>query len=577
MIARGVCGILSFERKGPTMPQYLIIRGADGSTKNHELTGDSVGLGRSKSNAISHSEDAGLSRNHLVFEHRADGWAVRDLKSKNGTRVNGTPLGEDESRKLKHGDRVTAGHMLLEYVTSLEDRNRQTVVFIPGDEVTPAPTTAVVVTNLEGALAAKISTSSASTFSQAPGPELVAERQMRALIRAGRELAGHLSLDELFEVILGLSIEAVSARRGVLMTLENGELQVKANRGEGFRISGAVRDRVLKDKASLLVRDVLLDDAFRNRDSIMAQNVRRFMAVPLQTNATVIGLIYVDASDIMGEFMAEDLNLLTVMANVAAIRIEHARLAEVEAAEKVMARELEQAAEIQRQLLPAAAPRAEGLELAGYNAACRGVGGDYYHFHHYENGRVALIVGDVAGKGMPAALLMSNLQATVQVLLEELQGVADTVSRLNRLIAGSCPGNRFITFFLGVIDPKREEIVYCNAGHNPPMVVRADGSVEMLGGGGLILGVLARAKYEEKRCRLEPGDVVMLFSDGVTEATPPDLREEFGEDRLSALLAKNRNCPAEMIIDRVRTAVAEWIAGAPPADDITLVVARRVA
>lgn len=240
-----------------------------------------------------------------------------------------------------------------------------------------------------------------------------------------------------------------------------------------------------------------------------------------------------------------------------------------------MARELQQAGEIQRQLLPASAPEVPGLEIAGYNAPCRTVGGDYYHFHKFDDGRVAVVVADVAGKGMPAALLMSNLQAKVQVLLEDLDGVANMVARLNRLIASSCPGNRFITFFLGVIDANHEEIVYCNAGHNPPMLARADGTVEMLYGGGLILGVMSRAKYEEKRCRFAQEDVVVLFSDGVTEANPPDSAEEFGEERLSQLIAANRHCAAASIIETVRTAVADWTAGAPPADDITLVVARR--
>ncbi|MEO8659813.1 MAG: SpoIIE family protein phosphatase [Bryobacteraceae bacterium] len=542
--------------------QFLIVRSADGSSSRFPLVGERVTLGRAKGSDLSYPEDGGLSRNHLVFERDGDSWLVRDLGSKNGTRLNGLPL--TSTHQLQTGDRVFAGHLVMEYSVPTS----KMVVFVPSVADPQTPNMTTVMTTLAGALAVGVTPTPGATGSM--------NRQIKALVRAGRELAGHLTLDELFEVILDLSIDAVSARRGVLMALENGELAMKAHRGDGFQISTAVRDRVLDDKASLLVRDVLLDPSFRDRESIVAQNVRRFLAVPLQTSEKVIGLIYVDTSELEGEFMPEDLNLLTVMANVAAIRIEHARLNEVEAAEKVMANELQQAAEIQRQFLPAQAPVVEGLDLAGYNAACRGVGGDYYHIHALDDGRVALIVGDVAGKGMPAALLMSNLQAKVQVLLEQLDGVAAMVSRLNKLIASNCPDNRFITFFIGVISATRDQMVYCNAGHNPPMLVRADGTVQTLRGGGLILGVLARAQYEERRCALEPGDMVVLYSDGVTEAVCPETREEFEEERLSDLISAHGAEPAAAVLEHVREAVALWSAGAPPADDITLVVAKRV-
>ena len=183
--------------------------------------------------------------------------------------------------------------------------------------------------------------------------------QMRALIRAGRELAGHRPLAELFPLIMDLSVEAVMAGRGVLMTLDGDELNVRAARGEGFKISTTVRDRVLKEKASLLVRDAQLDQALREHMSIVEQKVRSMIAVPLQTNDRVIGLIYVDSPNAIREFTREDLNLLTVMANVAAIRIEHARLNEIEEAERAMAKEMHQAALIQERLL-GSAPRRGG-------------------------------------------------------------------------------------------------------------------------------------------------------------------------------------------------------------------------
>jgi len=277
----------------------------------------------------------------------------------------------------------------------------------------------------------------------------------------------------------------------------------------------------------------------------------------------------------MRSFTTEDLNLLTVMANVAAIRIEHARLAEVEQQERLLAKELEQAAQIQKGLLPRSAPAVAGIDLSGNTSPCRTVGGDYYDFLPYQDGRVAMLVGDVAGKGMPAALLMSSLQARVQVLFESPDHMPANVGRLNRAVASNCPDNRFITFFICVIDPASGDVVYCNAGHNPPLVIHASGTVEKLTTGGIMLGIVPQALYQEGRAHLDPGDVIVLYSDGVTEATPPGVDEEFGEDRLAAVVRSHISDEPDAIIGAITGAVTEFTEGAPPADDITAVIARR--
>jgi serine phosphatase RsbU (regulator of sigma subunit) len=216
------------------------------------------------------------------------------------------------------------------------------------------------------------------------------------------------------------------------------------------------------------------------------------------------------------------------------------------------------------------------VDLAGYNAACHTVGGDYYDFLVYPDGRVGVLVGDVAGKGMPAALLMSSLQARVQVLFDDPTNLAALVTRLNRIITSNCPSNRFITFFIGILDPQTGELTYVNAGHNPPLVAHADGSVDKLDGTGLILGILPVATYTQKTCTLAPGDALLLFSDGVSEPVRPDSDEEFGEDRLAQNFAKLRNEDAQSIVDSINQQVREFTGGLPLPDDITLVVAKRV-
>jgi sigma-B regulation protein RsbU (phosphoserine phosphatase) len=268
-----------------------------------------------------------------------------------------------------------------------------------------------------------------------------------------------------------------------------------------------------------------------------------------------------------------------VMANVAAIRIEHARLNEIEEAERAMAKDMEQAAQIQRGLLPSKAPDIAGMDIAGKTAACKTVGGDYYDFLPFPDGRVAMLVGDVAGKGIPASLLMSSLQARVQVLFEEPDDLARKVGRLNKIICSNCPDNRFITFFMTVANPETGELVYTNAGHNPPIIVRAatkgTPAFESLGGGGMILGILPMATYQESRVVMERGDVLVLYSDGVTEAANP-ADDEFGEERLAALVESMRDQPADDIVNAIHNAVTDFSEGAPPADDITVVVARRL-
>jgi serine phosphatase RsbU (regulator of sigma subunit) len=239
-----------------------------------------------------------------------------------------------------------------------------------------------------------------------------------------------------------------------------------------------------------------------------------------------------------------------------------------------MARDLEQAAIIQQQLLPAKAPAVSGLDLAGYNAPCRTVGGDLYDFLPYGDGRVGIALGDVSGKAMPAALLMTSLQARLRVLAEDPPDVSDLIERLNRHTSVNCPSNCFITFFFCLLDGRNGELTYSNAGHNPPMLVRRDGTVELLDKGGLVLGLFAKTKFEAGSEVLNPGDTLVLYSDGVTEAAN-GTEEEFGEERLREVLLRHRHRSASEIVQATTQAVTAWTQERSAADDVTLVVARR--
>jgi serine phosphatase RsbU (regulator of sigma subunit)/pSer/pThr/pTyr-binding forkhead associated (FHA) protein len=541
-----------------------VVQGPDGQVNTVPLNRTRLAVGRSSAVELSFPDDAGLSRQHFAFEAQGEDWTVQDLGSKNGTFVNNIPL---KARLiLKPGDKITAGHVTIVYSPDSKGVGPSVVIFEGGDTETDT-SSSTLLTSLEGAL------SNQTMMLERGGAK--ASAPLQALLKAGQELAENRPLLELFPVILGLAIEAVNAQRGVVMVLDGDTLVAKAHKGDGFRISSAVRDRVIHQRASILVRDAQLDEAFKMRMSIVEQKVRTMMAVPLQTKDRIIGLIYVDSPFVLREFTKDDLSLLTVMANIAAIRVESARLAEVEQAERIMKRDLSQAAEIQRGILPETAPEIPGLDLAGVNVPCRTVGGDYYGFFNYPGGRVALALGDVSGKGMPAALLVMQLEARLRVLAEEAGNTASLVQRLNKVTCANCPSNRFITFFYCIADPSKGDLVFANAGHNPPVMVRASGKVEMLEGGGPVLGVLEIAPYREDRTKFGLGDLLVIYSDGVTEATSTT-EEEYGEQRLIDVLAQHRTEPSDAIVKAIMESVSQFSLGAAQADDITVVVAKRV-
>jgi sigma-B regulation protein RsbU (phosphoserine phosphatase) len=221
----------------------------------------------------------------------------------------------------------------------------------------------------------------------------------------------------------------------------------------------------------------------------------------------------------------------------------------------------------------------EGYQLSGFNLPCRAVGGDYYDFIPYADGRIVLLVGDVFGKGFPASLMMSSLQARVHMLAELTPEPAPAVSALNRALAVRCPRNKFITFFYAVLDPATGWLSYANAGHNYPVLVRAKGGIETLTGSDMILGLNRSSKYESHSVQLEVGDTLCLYSDGVTEVFRKgdrDREDEFGQQRLAAYLAERQREPLDETISALAGYLREWSAQPSFDDDFTMVLVRRV-
>ena len=538
-------------------PCELSIRTPAGETQSVILKQDRYELGRADTNDLCFRDVAGLSRKHMVFERAGNNWTVRDLGSTNGTFVNGSQLTGTHTLKAK--DRVTAGELSVVFSEGGAAVN-QTVVFIEKPSATAHETTM---------------TSSLDVLEEENKSAVSAH--VEALIRAGRELAGHMPLDKLFDLILDLSVEAVGAARGVLMTLEEGELQVRASKGAGFRISSHVREMVLKEKRSLLVRDALTDQALGARMSIVQDQIRSMLAVPLQTKNGVIGLIYLDSPFLIREFTKEDLSVLTVMSNIAAVRIEHARLAELEQAEKLRAQEMEHAAMIQRSILPSNFPpfpdRRE-FQLHAHMTPARGVGGDLFDFFLLDDHRLAFAVGDVSGKGVPAALFMAVARTLLRATAPHRPTPAECLTYMNASLNAENTSGMFVTFFYGVLDTQTGELQFANAGHNPPYVFSPDGSFRVLEGeGGPMLGLFPGLTYKTSTTKFAPGEGILVFTDGVTEAKDP--AEDFFEDaRLEEYLRAHASEPAEQLVSGLHQKVQEFANGAPQADDITALALR---
>jgi serine phosphatase RsbU (regulator of sigma subunit) len=535
------------------------------------LDAERLTVGRAHSNDLSYPDDASLSRKHLVLERTDGAWTVSDLRSKNGTTLNGVRV--EGRQPLAPGDRLCAGQLTIT-VADPDLASTSSVVFVGAPEPGLA-TSATLMSSLEGVFSAERLASPVPAAAPGIRRGTFDDKVLHTLLRAGKELSGHRPLDELFRLILDMSIETVGAQRGVLMTLEGPELLPRAVHGEGFRISTFVRDRVLQDKTSVLVSDAASDEAVQNQQSIIGEQIHSLMAVPLQTEDRVIGLVYVDSRQFVREFSADDLNLLTVLANVAAIRIEQERHLVVRQRDDLRTQDLKNAAEIQRGILPALPPAIPGYELAGSNAPSRTVGGDYYDWVRYADGRLLVVLADVAGKGMAAALLMSNLQARVQLLGEEATAPGPLLARLGRSLGPTCPPNRFITMFAALLDPGTGRVSWSSAGHNPALLVRADGTVEALTACGTPLGALAQLDYPQRTVEIAAGDLLFAYSDGVTEAVSAE-DDEFGPERLVDIVRGERAAGAAAVIAAVNVALAQWTGNAPPTDDVTAVAVWRL-
>lgn len=550
-----------------------------------------VTVGRSSRNDICLS-DPFASRFHIELRREGEDFFVSDIGSANGTLLNGHLLGG--KTRLQPGDELRVGETTLTFAREGGSSISQTSVFWsdkPASRETPAVTIAPAMPGrvTSGFLDALRTTSEGPGSSAAPAAsvsrEISERRDLMAVVgKVGVALLSETSLDETLKLVVDLVFDAIPAERGFLFLWEEGELLLKVSRtrfgaGESpttadVQISRAISERVFMEGVAVLTSDAMHDPRFRGSNSIMLSAIRSVMAVPLTLSSQTFGMIYVDnAYD--SRFSEDDLQVLTTIAGVASIKIENARLAEERLQGKRLEEELKVASEIQLRLQPSCPPPIDGYALCAYSIPSREIGGDYYDYiERKRERRIALALGDVAGKGVGAALLMSSLHAAVRAQIQTDYPIRQMMGNLNLYIAENSPENKFLTLFYAELDRLTGDLFYANAGHNPPIVARATGQVERLDATGLPIGIMHDATYEEACVRLWPGDALVVFSDGITESVNT-FGEEFGDDRLIDVVRRNLSHSAGKIRDRIDEALSRFVGSASAVDDMTLLILKR--
>jgi len=556
----------------------LIVKYPDRAAEHFQISRLRVTIGRSARNDLC-IPDPFASRVHAEVRNEGDEYFLQDLGSANGTLYNGSVV--EAPVTLTRGGRIQIGETEIVFNDSAFPLSSGATMIT--DNSSSIPEATIALSSADRTTSGLFEAIEGARTREDSAPRPAKQIDLLALIsKVGVALLASVTLNETLEQIVALVFEAVPADRCMIMMRDakSPELKVAVARlrdragevGE-IRISRSVIDEVVTNGKSVLTSDAQADPRFMG-GTVMLQGVRSVLAVPLGVGANVFGIIYADSPLSDNRFTEDHLKLLTTLASVAAIRVENARLTEEQMERERLEREQQVASEIQQRFLPAAAPQIDGWELQGISFPCYEIGGDYYDFIQREDGKLVVALGDVSGKGTAAALLMSSLHAAIHAQADTHDSISETIGAVNRYLVESIPPNRFVTLFYAELDPGKGALTFLNAGHNPPLIVHAGGTMEQLAAGGLPLGIMTDAEFREGRTQLRPGDVLVIYSDGVSEAVNPN-GEEFGPTRLYEVVARNLDASASGIRDRIESAVTKFCQGTPAADDITLVIVKR--
>lgn len=393
-------------------------------------------------------------------------------------------------------------------------------------------------------------------------------QQLKTLFELAKEFGGLLQSDKLLKLFSLTLMGQVGTGRYAICLKEGKSIYSK--------ISGEYLETDKQSILELVQSSMLISEIpAKKKYEVLVGHLRKekiAALVPLQIQNEVKGVLCVGEKLRGGTYTQSDLEFMYSLANMAFVSLENARLFNEEIEKKKLESELLIAKEIQQGLLPRSLPSINGFDFAAINISSKQVGGDYYDVIPTDDGNYIVAIADVSGKGTPASLLMANVQATVHALVPFNLSLSIATARINDLIYRNTASDKFITFFWGSLDPRSKIFRYVNAGHNPPFVVRNNGTVERLSDGGLILGIMKTIMpYQEGSVQLNEGDAVILFTDGVSEAMDA-MGNDYTEERLEELVKKISKQSAKEILHSIKDEIQRYSAGAPQSDDITLVI-----
>jgi sigma-B regulation protein RsbU (phosphoserine phosphatase) len=511
--------------------------------------------------------DSTVSRKHAQIEIIDEVTInLTDLGSHNGTTVNDYRI--TDTVKLQANDLISFGQVEFK-ITLSEGRE------ISGSSIT--------VTEFKHPLTNATLLSIDEALQPLPAKIIDNPKVFGALSEMGKMLILPGSGEEMFDKALELLQGVIPTERVAVLLSRQGsqELSLVACRLSGrralgsFIISRTIVRELLNQKNALLISDPLADSRFSQQKSITGSGIKSAMAVPLFDEEKVLGILYVDTTNPLHRYTEDFLRITATFGNILAAKITNQNLLKERQAKEVLEAELAVASQIQNQLLPKKLFDIVGYSLSAFQAQCKMVGGDLYDVAELKDGRILLLLADVSGKGMGAALLMSNILASFRILYgaEDFNLLDVTYQVSKQLLQFSRPGD-FATLFIGILCPKTNTLRYINAGHNPPMIVRSDGRVEYLQPSGIPIGAFDLSNWKEETLELGVGDFLFAFTDGITEATNTE-GEMYEDDRLKRFLLNSRNQSPEELTESVLDEINAFTGGALQSDDITMMILRR--